>query len=108
MAFKLALKPTYKTKIVVEIPNDAGRKDKSDFMAEFTRVDMDEIQELKTLPQKEVLERVLVGWSALVDETGHDVPFNAANRDALLKIPQAFEALVEGFWTSIFKAREKN
>ncbi|RJF99013.1 hypothetical protein [Noviherbaspirillum saxi] len=108
MAFKLAQTPTYKQKIIVEIPNENGRKDKSDFMAEYLRVDMDDIEELKRLPQKEVLERVLVGWSSLLDETGNDVPFNPVNRVALLKIPQAFEALVEGFWTSIFKAKEKN
>ncbi|WP_194720823.1 hypothetical protein [Noviherbaspirillum malthae] len=108
MAFKIALKPSYKQKIVVETPNENGRIDKSDFMAEFKRVDMDEIEELRKLPQKEVLQEVLIGWTGLLDENNQDVPYNEVNRMALLKIPQAFEALATGFWASIFKAREKN
>ncbi len=108
MAFKIALKPTYKVKVVVETPNDNGRLDKSDFMADFTRADMNMIDELRQLTQKEVVERVLVGWSGLLDENNEAVPFSEANRDALLGIPQAFAALAQGFWDSIYKAREKN
>lgn len=108
MAFKIALKPSYKTKIIVETPNDNGRMDKSDFMAEFKRVDMNEIDELRKLPQKEVLQQVLVGWSGLLDESNQEVLFNEGNRESLLNIPQAFAALAESFWASIFKAREKN
>jgi hypothetical protein len=108
MAFKIALKPSYKTKIFVEIPNENGRVDKSDFMAEFKRVDMDELEELRKLPQREVLDQVLIGWGSLLDEENKEVPFNDANRAALLKIPQAFAATAEGFWKSIYTAKEKN
>lgn len=108
MAFKIALSPTYKSKIVVETPNDNGKFDKSDFMAEFTRVSFDDLDELRKLPQKEVLEKVLVGWSGLLDENGEAVNFNPLNMVIILQIPQAFTALYEGFWSSIFKAKEKN
>jgi hypothetical protein len=108
MAFKIALTPTYKVKVLVEIPNDKGGVDKSDFMAEFGRVDMKEIDELRAMPQREVLEKKLTGWLGLVDDDGKDVAFNPANRDALFLIPHALEALVDAFWKSLFKAREKN
>ncbi|NML62269.1 hypothetical protein HHL21_14525 [Massilia sp. RP-1-19] len=108
MAFKVALSPTYQTKIVVETPNNNGKFDKSDFMAEFKRVSFDDLDELRKLPQKEVLEKVLVGWSGLVDEGGSEVHFNPLNVAVVLQIPQAFTSLYEGFWSSIFRAKEKN
>lgn len=108
MAFKKSKKPSYKTKIIVNTPNDKGGYDKSDFMAEFKFVDMDEIAELRELQQKDVLERVLVGWSDFLDENNQPVPFNEAELHVMLSIPQAFAALSQGFWGSIFKAREKN
>lgn len=108
MAFKVAITPSYKTKIIVEILNMNGKHDKSDFMAEFKRFTTEELDDLRKLPQKEVLKEVLIGWSGLLDENNDALPFSPANYEALLAIPQAFAALVEGFWTSIFKAKEKN
>ncbi|KQV78472.1 hypothetical protein ASD15_21915 [Massilia sp. Root351] len=108
MAFKIAVTPTYMAKIVVELLNMHGKHEKSDFMAEFKRVSLDELDELRTLPQKEVLQKVLVGWSGLLDESNTSVPYNQMNFDVVLAIPQAFAALSEGFWASIFKAKEKN
>lgn len=108
MTFKIALTPSYKTKVVVETPNEHGKVDKSDFMAEFKRFGLAELDELRKKPQKEVLEEALIGWSGLVDESGQEVAYNPVNRGILLNIPQAFAALLEAFWSSIFKAREKN
>ena len=108
MAFKLAIAKTYKCKIIVEILNAHGKYDKSDFMAEFTHVSMDELDELRKLPQIEVLQKVLVGWTGLLDENNGEVYFNETNIAMLLAIPQAFAALTEAFWASIFKAKEKN
>jgi hypothetical protein len=108
MAFKLAIAKTYKSKIIVEILNQQGKHEKSDFMAEFTHVTMDELDELRKLPQKEVLHQVLVGWTGLLDEQNEPVLYNPVNVEALLAIPQAFAALSEAFWASIFKAKEKN
>lgn len=108
MAFKIAISPSYKTKIIVEILNMLGKHEKSDFMAEFKRVNMEELDDLRKLPQKEVLQQVLVGWTGLLDENNEAVPFNAATFEALVAIPQAFAALADGFWASVFKAKEKN
>lgn len=107
MAFKITQKPTYITRVTVETPNDRGGFDKSSFEAVFRRVDMDEVEELRKLTQKEVLERVLADWRGLEDEHG-PLEFSADNVRALLLIPQALLATSEAFWGSIFKAREKN
>lgn len=106
--FKIALSPTYTVKVIVETPSANGKTDKSDFMAEFKRCNIDELDELRKLPQRDVIREVLVGWSGLVDEENQAVPFNAATRDAVLAIPQAVFALIDSFWTSIHKAKEKN
>jgi hypothetical protein len=108
MSFKIALTPTYKVKVEVETPNEHGKFDKSHFMAEFKRGSTEELDELRKMDQKEVVEQMLVGWTGLVDAEGNDVPFNPVNRQALFKIPQALRGLIDGFWGSIFKAKEKN
>ena len=108
MAFIIAITPSYKVKVIVEMPNEAGRIEKSDFMAQFKRVSMDDLDELRKRPQKEVLEEVLIGWTGLLDENKESVPFNQATLASVLAIPQAFSALADSFWGSIFKAKEKN
>lgn len=106
--FKLTQKPTFISRVTVETPNLKGGFDRSTFNAEFKRCGMDEIEELKKIPQKEVLEKTLVGWTDLVDDDNRAVDFNDANVQALLNISPALIALGESFWTSLFKAREKN
>jgi hypothetical protein len=108
MAFRITQKPTFISRVIVETPNLKGGFDKSSFNAEFKRCGMDEIEELKKLPQKEVQQQVLVGWSELIDDDNNAVDFNEANLNALLNISPALIALGESFWGSLFKAREKN
>jgi hypothetical protein len=106
--FKISLTDTYTVKIIVETPNLQGKTDKSDFMAEFKRCDIDKLDELRGLPQRDVIREVLVGWSGLVGDDNQPVLFSAVTRDAVLAIPQAVFALIESFWGSIHKAKEKN
>lgn len=108
MAFKLAQKNSYKVKVKVQTPNDNNGFDTSEFTAEFKRVGMQELEQLKDLTQKEVIKTVLVGFADLLDEDNKAVDFNEVNVDSLLDIPQAQLALTEAFWSSIFKAKEKN
>lgn len=116
--FIVDLSPTYKTKIVVKIPSETtGEFDSSEFMAAFKRVAMEVTEEdreagqlsldqLRALPQKKVLEYVLVGWTGLVTKSKDEVPYSEENRAALLRIPQAFNSLADGFWNSIFKKED--
>lgn len=106
--FKITQKPTFISRVTVETPNLKGGFDRDSFEVEFRRADMDEVEELKKVPQREVLERVVVGWKDLVDNDNQQVDFSDANLQALLKIPPALIALGEAFWTSLFRAKEKN
>ena len=108
MAFKIALTPTYLAKVEVNMPKESGGFESSDFWAKFKRVDVAELEALRALPQKEVIGRVLVGWTDLLDEESRPVEYGVSTRAALLLIPQVLEGLVYAFWTSIYKAREKN
>jgi hypothetical protein len=108
MSFNIAQKPSYKTPVKVHTPNDKGGFDTSDFIAHFKRVSMDDIEALKELPQKEVLQQVLVGYSGLLDEDDKEIDFNETNVTTLFNIPQALAALTTAFWSSIFRAKEKN
>jgi hypothetical protein len=108
MPLKIALTPTYRVKVTVDLPAENGGFEQSEFMAEFKRCDSDEIDELRKLPGKEVVPKVLKGWSGLLDAADQEVPFNETNYKTVMAIPQAAAGLAHHFWTSIFKAREKN
>lgn len=118
MAFILDLTPTYRKKVIVEVPNNKGGIDKSEFTVEFKRVPLtgddnqDEgvlsVDDLRNMTQLEVLRYVVVGWDGLLDKARSDVPFNTATLAALLSIPHAVFAMADAFWTSIYKAKEKN
>lgn len=109
MAFKLTQKPTFTARVKVDTPNDKGGFDRSEFTATFKRVNMDELDDLRNLPQRDVQRKVLVGWgNDLIDDAGQAVDYNDDTLAALLNIPPALAALTEAFWSSIFKAREKN
>jgi len=106
--FIIDLSPTYSVPVNVETPNEKGTFDKSKFTANFKRCDIDQLDELRKLSQRDVLKEVLVGWSNLVDKEKQEVPFTPVTRDVVLQIPQALFALAEAFWGSIHKAKEKN
>lgn len=108
MAFKIAQKATYRVAVKVQTPNDNNGFDTSEFKAEFRRVGMQELDQLRELSQREVMEKVLVGFADLLDADNKELDFNELNLKALLDIPQAQLALTEAFWGSIFKAKEKN
>ena len=107
MAFVMALSPTYKTEVTVEAPIDGGF-DKSVFTAEFKRCDTEGLERLNGMSTKDAVREVLVGWSALLDESKTPLPFSEEAREALMRIPQALRAIELAFWASVFKAAEKN
>lgn len=107
MAFKLVQNRTFKSKVTVNTPSLNGGFDISHFHVIFKNVNIPEIEELRKQGQADVLREVVAGWSDMVDDGG-DVPFSAENLEALMLVPQAFEAVATAFWTSLFKAKEKN
>jgi hypothetical protein len=108
MAFKISKKPSWTAPVTVETPNTKGGHDLSKFYAEFKRVTNDEIDELRKLPQREVQEAVLVGWSEFLDDDNNPVDFNNDTLVVLLNIPEALYGLTQAFWGNVVKAKEKN
>ena len=108
MAFKIAKKPTFSAKVEVLTPNEKCGHDQSSFTAKFSRVGSKELEELRKLPQADVMREKLVGWADLQDEAGNDVEFNNESLEALLDIPEAIYGLSMAFWGSVIKAKEKN
>lgn len=108
MAFRLAQKPTFKARVDVSTPNMKGGFDDSKFIAEFKRVETDELKELTKLTPVELLQKVLVGFEDLLDENDGQVLYSEETRQALLAIPNAVIGLRDAFWSAINKAKEKN
>lgn len=126
MAFKLAINPTFRDVVQVEMRGETGKIERSSFTAEFRRLQLPELEELKASVEKEAAElppsekwraqasamrQVLVGWRDMVGEDGKTVvEFSETNRELLLVIPQALTATQLVFWTNSYGngAREKN
>ncbi|MFS8973858.1 hypothetical protein PO002_04990 [Cupriavidus necator] len=126
MAFVLAVNPTFRDVIHVEMRGETGKLERSSFVAEFKRLQLPELEELKAAVEKEAAElppaekwraqasamrEVLVGWLEMVTADKKTVvEFNETNRELLLVIPQALTATQLVFWTNSYGngAREKN
>lgn len=108
MAFKIAQTPTFKTRVDVDTPNDKGGHDRSHFFAVFHRTNNSELEELRKLPQADVMRRKLVGWEDFLDDENKPVEFNPDNVEGLLSVPEALYGLSLAFWNSVVKGREKN
>lgn len=108
--FAFAETCTYEVSVTVETMAPKGgvwRKDT--FIAEFKRVEIDDLNRLQKRPPAEVLDEVLVGWR---DMRGADrrnfVEFTPERKAAFLRIPAAVLATFNEFVATQNKARTKN
>lgn len=108
MALKIAKKPTFSVVTEVFTPNDRCGHDRSTITVKFARTSREELDELRKVPQIDVLRQKLVGWDDFQDEDGNNLEFNPENLEILLNIPEAAYALALAFWQSVVKAKEKN
>jgi hypothetical protein len=114
MGFRIQLPPTYEAEVTVAYPVEGGRVHKAKFFAVFRRLAQAELEALmadvaaKTVTDRDVLGRVLVGWRGVEDEDGRELPFNDATRDQLLALHPAQPSIARAFFESISGAREKN
>ena len=110
MAFKMTQKPTFTAVVTVNIPNDAGRFDKSTFVARFKRMTQAEVEgmRLEGLSNEEVARRTLVGWEMKDADTGEDVPFTQDNLEAALQIMPTPLAIAQAFFEAAMGGRTKN
>lgn len=114
MAFKLNLSKTYFTPVVVEVPVDGGGFEKMTFDAEFKRVNSEELERLLRIQREEgksdrdILNEILVGWKGIKTPADEDLPFSETNRELVYEVVQAKPALIQAFFNSIAKVRQKN
>ncbi len=122
MAFKLAVTPTFRQKVTVELPNEKGGKDVSSFTAIYRRLEEEEFQAFIADIQRddddpdkpsrrELAERVLEGWADVIEEVDGkavQVDYSPATRYAMLSIPQAVQSLVTTFVESHQQGKRKN
>ena len=108
MALKRTRKSTFSADVTVFTPNDKCGHDRSTFIAKFRSPSTAELDELKKLPQPDMLRKVLVCWDGFQDDDGNELDFNDENIESLLSIIQAVLGLSTAFWESVIKLREKN
>lgn len=109
MAFKKSTKPTFVNRVKVLMPNSKGGHDVNQFDGIFKLVANDkEMEKLREMTPKDSIREVLTGWNEFQEEDGTPVPFNEAEVEALLSIPQALHGLLLAFFENVVKAPEKN
>lgn len=108
MGFKLNQSGKFTRAVTIEIAADNGKWDKSTLTATFEQPSTEELDDLKDLKPREVLERKLVGVADLLDDAGNALPFTPENKAALLSIPAAVAALSRAYWEGIVRSPAKN
>ncbi|MEW6314129.1 MAG: phage tail assembly chaperone [Pseudomonadota bacterium] len=108
--FKVTQSPTYLHPVTVVFP---GSKAKHVFDAEFRRLSQDEIASLfdrakrGELDDKSLAREVMAGWKGVSDDNG-EMYFSASSLETLLAIFPIPSAIVEAFFDSLKRGREKN
>ncbi len=117
MALVLSTKPTFKYKVKVKQPGEAGDLVILEFLGEFNRLPQPEIDALMQKQQQdaELVDRVFVGWSGvktMVKQDDKDVEQDLAvtddNRKALLAEPGVRSAIVRAFLDAMVFGPAKN
>jgi hypothetical protein len=99
MPYQLSRATTFKFKVEIRRPNDAGGLDAFDFVGEFKRLDQSKIRELmgKQRSDREMCDEIFVGWSGIADADGKPLEVNDVNRTALLLEPGAEGAIIKAW-----------
>jgi len=105
MAMKLNTSGKFtRRNIQIDIMGEKGHWEKNTLDATFLQPSTDELDELRDLKPKEVLERKLVGVVGLLDDDGNAVEFSPENKTALLAIPAAVVEINRAFWGGVVKS----
>lgn len=109
MGLKLALKPTFTTKVEVDIANDKGGMDRQVFFITFERADVEKAAELAALPlNADVIRSQIRGWRDILTDDGQQLPFTAENLDAFLSLPPVILPTARAFWAGNNGAKQGN
>jgi len=110
MGVRLSASKTYKTQVNFDMINEAGKKEKQSFEAEFKRLTRDQVKDLveSGKSDNEMVSEVMVGWKLTNTDTGEDLPFTDVSRDALLTIPGTGGVTMLAFLETVGASRQKN
>ncbi len=112
--FRISQSETYLWPVKIEMSDGSGKRVKSAFDAEFRRLSQAQIDALIERSQtgeandRSLACEVLAGWKGVQDEAGDDLPFSETNRDKLLDVFPVRPAIIEAFFDSLKRGREKN
>ena len=125
MSFVLKSSSSYTWPVTFYQPENGTRKEQS-FDAQFKQLPQTRINEIQVLVQKRVksiqegeedtsgitdqsiANEVLVGWEGIEDGEGAPVPFSNKTKKQILDIPMLASAIIESYFDSLVKAKEKN
>ena len=112
--FRIAVSPTYLVPVSVPVLTEAGKKDTLTFKARFKRLTNHEIKTLGEellagkIDDPGVIDRYMVGFDDVADESGNALEYSNAARDKLMAIYPTEQRTVKAFLDSITEARGKN
>lgn len=97
--------------VTVHMVDDEGKKRRFDFDAQFVRLPQSEMEELLTrakdafenkepIKDREVLDRVFVGWRKVQDVDGSELAVNDENRERLLEAHPVQPSVVRAWMKS--------
>jgi hypothetical protein len=126
MAFVLSQSQSYSWPVVLRLPADGGKREKSTFDAVFKRLPQSRINEIQQLAQQRlkaaehnddldngvtdqsIADELLVGWAGVVDADGDEVPFTETAKAQLLDVPMVAGALIGAYFESLVEQKRKN
>jgi hypothetical protein len=114
MAFILSQKSSYTWPVKYGTPKDAGKIEKSEFMAEFKRLPQSRLDAIQkqaldnAVDDDQFIGEILIGWSGIKTPEGEEVLFNEATRSVVLDLAGMRAAIVQAFFDSIAGAARKN
>lgn len=104
--FSLARAETFKQKVTVQVKTDSGWREEH-FIGIFKRVNDERHREMFSLPFKEVLDEVMVGWE-MVDMERKPVEFTPEHYAAFISQPGNGREAVQAFLSANGGAKQKN
>lgn len=103
MAITLSPSPKFFAPVTHVVLDADGRKQELKFDAQFARPTQDEAESLvgnAEIKARELLDRYMTNWRAVLDDSGAEVPFSAA---ALGQLCQAYAGMHQSISTAFLR-----
>lgn len=101
--FKLDLTPTFRAPVSFAVQGKDGTRQTHAFDGEFRRLTSDEHEALSRsivanrLTDRQVAEKLLVGWHGITDAAGNAIEFDTASLALVLNVAGVGSAIVAAF-----------